>query len=107
MLATVHLSWACHSVWPSDRRDAGSLGNLLAKISQPEGGGTLFRQLPTRPLPVAPVPIDYGGRNRRFVHELSMTNNCSSDLMSQPAAVPATEYCMGKDELRCVDPSNI
>ena len=27
----------------------------------------MSRQLPTRPLPVAPVPIGYCGRNRRFV----------------------------------------
>src|SRR5688572_23120163 len=91
MLATVHLSWACHPVCPSDRRDAGSLRNLLAKISRPKAGGTLSRQLPTRALPVAPVPIDYGGRNRRFVHDVSKTNNCSSDLMSQPAELPAEE----------------
>ena len=30
----------------------------------------LSRQLPTRPLPVAPVPIGYCGRNRRFVLRL-------------------------------------
>ena len=27
----------------------------------------LSQQLPTRPLPVAPMPIGYCGRNRRFV----------------------------------------
>lgn len=28
------------------------------------------------------------GRNRRFVYDVSITNNCSSDLMSQPVKVP-------------------
>ena len=29
------------------------------------------------------------GRNRRFVYDVSITNNCPSDLMSHPAEVPA------------------
>ena len=32
-----------------------------------DDGERLSRQLPSRPLPVAPVPIGYCGRNRRFV----------------------------------------
>ena len=33
--------------------------------------------------------MNHDGRNRRFVHELSMTNDPSSDLMSLPADLPA------------------
>ena len=32
----------------------------------------MSRQLPTRPLPATPVPIDYCGRNRRFVLRISV-----------------------------------
>ena len=35
MLAAVHLGWACHPVWPSNRLNAGSHGNDLAVISAP------------------------------------------------------------------------
>ena len=66
MLEAVHLGWACHPVWPSNRVDAGSCGGSLAVASWPEGRGVLSRQLPTQPLPAAPVPLDYCGRNRRF-----------------------------------------
>jgi hypothetical protein len=38
---------------------------------RPEGQGVLSRQLPTRPLPVSPVPLGYCGRNRRSVMEVS------------------------------------
>lgn len=39
---------------------------------RPEGQGVLSRQLPTRPLPVSPVPLGYCGRNRRFTTEVSL-----------------------------------
>src|SRR5688572_4222921 len=67
MLEAVHMCWACHPAWPSGHLDAGSLGRLLAETSSPESGGLLSRQLPTRRLPLAPVPLGYCGRNRRFV----------------------------------------
>jgi hypothetical protein len=43
------------------------------------------RQLPTRPLPVALVPIDYCGRNRRFVMMYPYANTHLNDLTSHKA----------------------
>lgn len=67
MLAAVHFCWAYHSAWSSDRLDAGSLGKFLADLSSSGDGGLLLRQLSTRRLPLAPMPLGYCGRNRRFV----------------------------------------
>ena len=66
MLTAVHMCWAYHPAWPSDHLDANSLENLLTEILPPGGGGTLSRQLLTRPLPATPVPVGYCGRNHRF-----------------------------------------
>jgi len=35
MLTAVHICWACHPVWPSNRLDAGSHRNNLTVVSAP------------------------------------------------------------------------
>jgi hypothetical protein len=66
MLMAVHLYWAFHPACPSDRIDARSLGNHLTAFSASKDVRILSRQLPTKPLPVLPVPVGYCERNRRF-----------------------------------------
>jgi hypothetical protein len=43
---------------PPDHRDAGSRRDSLTGVSSSAEGGMLSRQLPTRPLPAAPVPVE-------------------------------------------------
>src|SRR5208337_1183036 len=67
---------------PSDRRDAGSRGDVLAAISAP-GWVRYIVSAASDPTVASRAGADrLRGRNRRFVYDVSITNNCPSDLMS-------------------------
>ena len=92
MLAAVHMCWAYHPVQPSDRLDAGSLGDILAVVSSPNWWKYIVSAA-SDPTVASHAGADRRcGRNRRFVYEVSITNSCSSDLMSQPVKVPVSEW---------------
>ena len=74
-----------HVIQPclSDRIDACSRGETFSRKSPHHSDeGRLSRQLPTRPLPVAPVPIGYCGRNRRFVLRQGSHSRIEQSLQS-------------------------
>src|SRR5208337_2032020 len=75
---------------PSDRRDAGSRGDVLAAISAP-GWVRYIVSAASDPTVASHAGADrLCGRNRRFVYDVSITNNCPSDLMSHSAEMSAS-----------------